>query len=70
MTDRYEHVQAEPSNLWIVRHNLYTRAPVVDAFIEVDGKIQKMLPKTVIAVSDVELHIEWSVPRSGKAGVV
>lgn len=70
MTDRYEHVQAEPSSLWTVRHNLYTRAPVVDAFIEIDGKIQKMLPKAVVVVSDVVLQIEWSVPRSGKAGVV
>lgn len=70
MTDRYEHVQTEPSSLWIVRHNLYTRAPVVDAFIEIDDKIQKILPKTVVVVSDMELHLEWSVPRSGKAGVI
>jgi hypothetical protein len=70
MTDRYQHTQVEPSSLWIVRHNLYTRAPVVDAFIEVDGKINKMLPKAVIVASDMELHIEWSVPRSGTAGVV
>lgn len=70
MTERYQHNQVEPSSLWTVRHNLYTRAPVVDAFIEIDGKIQKMLPKAVVVISDAELHIEWSVPRSGKAGVV
>ena len=67
---RYEHVQDTPSDLWIVRHNLYTRAPIVDTFVIIDGQVQKILPKAVKPVSLTECHIEWSSPRIGKAGVV
>ncbi|MNQ37447.1 hypothetical protein D3C85_509880 [compost metagenome] len=70
MTTRYQHTQVEPSSVWVVRHNLYTRAPIVDAFIEIAGVIQKIQPKAVKVISDMEIHIEWSVPRTGKAGVV
>jgi hypothetical protein len=69
MSVRYEHQQLEPASTWIVRHNLFTRAPVVDAYVEIDGVVQKILPKAVKPVSLTECHIEWSVPRAGRAGV-
>lgn len=69
MTDRYEHLQDTPSDLWVVRHNLFTRSPVVDAYVDVNGTTQKMLPKAVVPVSLTECHIEWSIPRTGTAGV-
>ena len=70
MSDRYQHTQDTPATLWEVRHNLFTRAPIVDAIVIVDGQMQKMMPKAVKIISNTECHIEWSVPRAGQAGVI
>lgn len=70
MSGRYEHTQSEPARIWEIKHNLSTRAPIVETFVEIDGQTQKILPMSVTAISPNECHIAWSVPRTGKAGVV
>lgn len=70
MTERYEHIQDTPESVWTVRHNLFTRSPVVEVFVDLGGALQKMLPKAVIVVSNIECRIEWSVPRTGRVGVI
>lgn len=70
MTARYEHVQETPEAIWTVRHNLFTRSPVVDVFVDFDGVLQKMMPKAIVVVSALECRIEWSVPRTGRVGVI
>lgn len=67
---RYEHIQNSPADTWIVRHNLYTQSPIVDVFVEVDGVLQKILPKQVKVIDQLECHIVWSTPRAGKAGII
>lgn len=67
---RYEHTQDSPATTWIVRHNLYTRSPIVEAFVEVNGVMQKILPSQVKIISNLECHILWTSPRIGTAGVI
>lgn len=70
MSQRYEHQQTTPALTWVIEHRLYTRAPIIDAFIEINGKVQKVLPQAVRIVSDTVCELTWSVPRAGKAGVI
>lgn len=70
MSDRYQHIQETPSDLWVVQHNLFTRAPIVDAYVDLDNQLQKMLPKEVVVIDQTQCHIVWSVPRTGRAGVI
>lgn len=67
--DRYEHVQTEPSSLWVVEHPLYTRAPVLDVFVDINGELQKMMPNEVKVINLTTIHIKWTLPRTGKVGV-
>lgn len=69
MTSRHEHDQPTPSLVWEVQHNLFTRAPVVDTWVVINGQLQKILPKAVKIIDQNKCNIEWSVPRAGKAGV-
>lgn len=69
MTNRHEHDQPTPSQVWEVHHNLFTRAPVVDAWVEIEGQMQKIQPMAVKVIDQNQCNIEWSVPRAGKAGV-
>lgn len=66
---RHTHEQDTPATVWEIRHNLYTRTPVVDCYVEVDGVLQKVLPLEVRSITLTECHVHWSTPRSGKAGV-
>lgn len=67
---RYVHEQLTPASVWVVEHNLVTRAPILDAFVEIDGVNQRLQPKAVKMVDLNTVHVEWSVPRTGKVGVV
>lgn len=70
MSGRYQHEQPTPSDVWVIQHNLSTRAPIVDAHVDYDGVQQKMLPKEVRAIDLNTCHLIWSVSRTGRAGVV
>lgn len=70
MSGRYQHEQAVPSSLWVIGHNLFTRAPIVDCWVTLNGVEEKILPKAVKVISPTECHVEWSVPRAGRAGVI
>lgn len=70
MSGRYEHQQPTPANPWVIRHNLFTRAPIVDCWVSLNGVEEKILPKAVKVISPSECHVEWSVPRAGRAGVI
>lgn len=63
-------VQDVPSQVWTIQHNLYTRAPITDAYVDLDGVLVKMLPMNVRAVDLKTLEITWSTPRTGTVRVV
>lgn len=67
---RCTHEQTEPSTLWVVEHGLKTRTPILDFYIAVDGVVQRLQPKSVKMIDLDTIHVEWSVPRVGKVGVV
>ena len=67
---RCTHEQTEPSTLWVVEHGLKTRTPILDFYIAVDGIVQRLQPKTVKMIDLDTIHVEWSVPRVGKVGVI
>lgn len=69
MTNRHEHDQPTPAQVWEVHHNLFTRSPVVDAWVEIEGQMQKIQPMAVKVIDQNQCNIEWSTPRAGKAGV-
>ena len=67
---RYTHEQTEPATLWAVEHGLKTRTPILEFYIAVDGVVQRLQPKSVKMIDLDTIHVEWSVPRVGKVGVV
>lgn len=67
---RYTHEQTVPSTLWEVEHGLKTRTPILDFYITVDGVVQRLQPKSVKMIDLDTIHVEWSVPRVGKVGVI
>lgn len=42
----------------------------MDTWVEIEGEVQKILPKAVKIIDQNECHVEWSTPRIGKAGVI
>lgn len=60
----YNFTQAVPSITWTVMHNL-GRKPVSDVSINFNGKLQKMLPLSMVYISDNELQINFTSPHSG-----
>lgn len=65
----HTHEQAVAATEWTVVHNLGTIAPVVDVFIDVDGKKMKILPGGIEVIDNRTLKVHFSAPRSGTAAV-
>jgi hypothetical protein len=64
----YKHVQTDPSDTWVIEHNLFGY-PVIDAFVDVDGTIQKVMPASVTYTSNKICTLVFAVPRAGFAVV-
>lgn len=69
----YQHVQAEPSNSWVIEHNLSgngSNIPVVDVFIDYAGELRKIIPASVSVDSKNQCTVLFSTPVSGYALVM
>lgn len=64
------HEQVEPSAVWTVKHNLWTRTPVLDTMILVDGRLTKVMPNKVVAEDPDTVELHWSYPVAGRVRIV
>lgn len=62
------HVQDEPATTWVIKHS--QGYPVVDAYTEHGGVVQKILPKSIVYVDQYTVEVSFSQPRAGFATVV
>jgi hypothetical protein len=66
----FVHEQQVASDTWTIQHNLGTRAPIVDTWIDLDGSVVKVMPESV-AFSDVNTCVVYfNSPRTGTAIIV
>jgi len=71
MSGRYQHEQPTPSDLWVIQlQSFHSRSDHLTLYVDYDGSQQKMLPKEVRAIDLNTCHLVWSVPRTGRAGVI
>jgi hypothetical protein len=63
------HVQSTPASTWTITHN-FDGAPTCDVIIPEGNQFVKILPLEVRHLSDTQLVIEFSVPRTGRARLV
>lgn len=61
--------QVAPAENWVIQHNLGYN-PAVQTSIMHEGREVAILPKNIVYVSDMQLIVEWSSARSGKARLV
>ncbi len=61
--------QGAPSTTWTVTHG-FVGKPEVDVMVTVDGKVQKIYPKTIIHSADGVLTISFSEPVTGSVRLV
>lgn len=62
----YQHIQQTPATNWLIKHDL-GRDVIADVSVEVDGEMQKILPKSIEVVDDNNVKVSFSVPFKGKA---
>jgi hypothetical protein len=65
----YNHTQDTPAATWTIIHNLHDY-PIVDAYVTVDGELQKVIPQAVTYVSDTTCTVSFGEVLSGYASVV
>ena len=65
----YNHIQSEPSTEWTIDHNL-SGYPVTDVMIDLNGKIQKVLPKAVEYVDPNTVIVRFTEERTGTVRLV
>lgn len=59
----------ENEQVWVVEHNLYTRTPVIDCWVDFDGTLEKVLPKEVRSIDLSTCEVHWTAPRTGEVRV-
>lgn len=65
----YTHDQESATDVWTINHNL-GRQVIVDVFVDFQGNREKILPKSIVVVSDNTLRVTFSRPFTGSARVV
>lgn len=65
----HTHEQTVAATDWNITHGLNTIAPVVDVYIDVEGKQTKILPASVEVVDLQNVKVTFSAPRAGVAAV-
>jgi hypothetical protein len=60
----YTHTQQTPSTMWLVEHNL-GRVPLLEVFVNHQGILQKIQPKSIEQQSGNITKIHFSVPMTG-----
>ena len=65
-TEVYGHVhqQTEASDTWIVNHGLFC-TPVVQVYVNFDGKLQRIIPESVTIASNKQVVIGFSSAHTG-----
>jgi len=61
--------QDSPATRWTISHNL-GRTVCVDVFVPVDGKLTKILPKSIDIIDDNTVHVNFTKPYRGRARIV
>lgn len=69
ITKRHTFVQSTPATTWTIVHNMGGFA-VIDVYITVDGKIEKILPSVTNTIDQNTVELTFSVPRAGTAQLV
>jgi hypothetical protein len=60
----YTHVQGTESVTWVVKHNLNCK-PIVQVYVEVNGKLERMLPQKIVADNAMQVTVTFTTPRKG-----
>jgi hypothetical protein len=63
------HIQSAPSATWTITHT-FLGAPLCDVLIPDGDTMVKILPAGVTYISDTQLTITFTVPRTGTARLV
>lgn len=65
-TEVYGHVhkQEEASDTWVVNHGLFC-TPVVQVYVNYEGKLQRIVPKSVTIESNKQILIQFSSAHTG-----
>lgn len=61
----YEFVQTVPATTWTIKHNRSCQ-PIVHVYINVEGNLERMLPKSIEATSLQTIEITFSTPQIGQ----
>lgn len=62
----YYHQQTTPSLVWIINHNL-NRQRIVDIVVEIDNRLDKILPNRIIHTSLNQTQVHFTIPFQGTA---
>lgn len=65
----YIHVQASPAISWTILHNLNTK-PVVDVMVTHNGRLEKILPLSVVILDSNSIQVNFSSLKTGKARLI
>jgi hypothetical protein len=58
--------QDTPSDTWVITHN-FGRLVNVDARLQIDGVLNKVLPMKIVATDLNTVTVYWSAARAGSA---
>lgn len=64
----YQHVQETAATVWTIVHGM-GMYPIVDVYIDVDGVVQKIMPKAITYVDPQTCTVTFNTARSGFATV-
>ena len=62
----FTHKQPVASDTWVIKHNLNCK-PVVQVFVMVDGKLQRIIPKGIKCDTQMQVTVSFTAPFAGHA---
>lgn len=65
----HTHIQSVPSSMWVIPHNL-GRLPAIDVYVDHQGSLQKIQPKSIVKQDDNVSKIYFSQPMTGQARAI
>ena len=64
----YLFTQDSPSALWVIKHAC--GYPMIDVYITVNGKNEKIIPQEIVYVSQSQVEVHFTRPFAGFAKIV
>lgn len=58
--------QSTPSDTWVIAHGS-GYFPVIDVSININGTLEKIIPKDIINIDVNTVHVVFSSPQTGMA---